>query len=115
MSVTKILTGRDVAEGHRIPFWLGVSYWRWDRDEAVCHPIPLNWLVRWARQIYFVLKIPRPTQREQMLNQARQQGFEDGLAAGWDQLASLYEKRLRESLPNSEPFHIPRRHEVFGA
>ena len=45
-----------VSEGTRLPWWLGVAYWEWERPVAACYPIPFNLVVRWARNTYFWVK-----------------------------------------------------------
>ncbi len=52
----RTLTARQIRAGERLPFGYAISYWRWEVQVAVAHPVGINLLVRWARNLYFVLR-----------------------------------------------------------
>jgi hypothetical protein len=61
-----------------------VAYSRFDRDERVCYPIPLNLLVWLAREVYFLLAFPLrfsiiEHRMTKMMERAYSQGAADGL------------------------------------
>jgi hypothetical protein len=62
-----------------IPRGYGVAYRAWDRDGAVCYPIPLNWLVRWARGAMIWLRFPERATRYEAANRA---AYDRGYVAG---------------------------------
>ncbi len=71
---------RIVPEAVVVPWWLGLAYWRWDREEAVCYPIPVNLIVRWARNGYFWLKAThRPDWIRQQTQDRYDRGFHNGV------------------------------------
>lgn len=49
------LQGRFIGQGERIPKYWGISYRCWDRYGGVAHPVPINILVRWGRNVWFYL------------------------------------------------------------
>ena len=42
---------KEVRKGEVIPEWYGVAWVRWEVDEAICYPMPLNLLIAAARAI----------------------------------------------------------------
>lgn len=79
----KMLTDRMVFEGQALPFWYGVTY----RDPAwrawVCHPIPLNFLVRWGRALWwFLAREPKADRLESACEAAYERGFRVGQKHG---------------------------------
>ena len=50
------LTGLQVAQGEAAPWWYGVAYYSPYSDHVVCYPVPLNLLVRWCRNIWWLLR-----------------------------------------------------------
>lgn len=73
---------REVAEYDRIPRGYGVAYRELSRLVAVCYPVPLNWVVRWARAFWWRLAIPRKAMRlEQLTSRARFAGYQAGYEA----------------------------------
>jgi|ERR1035437_9254346 hypothetical protein len=70
-------------EGNRLPWWLGLAYWEHDSMTAVCLPIPLNRIVRWARGGYFWFKATRnPSWLDNHWSRAYEAGYVRGLKAG---------------------------------
>ena len=49
----------DRALGWPIPWWLGFGWREITVREDVFFPIPLNWMMRWLRGFYFLLRMPR--------------------------------------------------------
>ena len=91
----KIYMTRVFNEGDRIPWWLGLAYWEWGMNVAVCFPIPLNLIVRWARDGYFWIKATRhPGWLDNQRAEAYNAGFGRGVAAG----AWVGERRMRARL-----------------
>jgi hypothetical protein len=61
-----------------------VAYSRFERDDRVCYPIPLNLLVWLAREVYFLLAFPVrfsmiERRMTEMVDRAYRQGIADGL------------------------------------
>jgi len=47
-----------IDEGMRIPKGYGIAWRDFARDQAICYPIGLNQIVRWARKVYFWISFP---------------------------------------------------------
>ena len=65
-----------------IPSAYGIAYRDPARMESICYPLPLNWLVRWARSAYWALAAGMGLNRwERALALARDEGYKAGKAA----------------------------------
>ena len=42
-----------------LPWGYGIAYKDYSMALAVCYPLGLNWLVRWARELYFLICAPK--------------------------------------------------------
>lgn len=51
--------------------------------EFVAYPWPLNFLVRWARDLWFRLRDASPSEREQALFDATEKAWGDGYRLGY--------------------------------
>ena len=70
MKVKKVIGRRELVEGSRIPWGYGLSYRPFDRDVAVCYPVPLHLIVRWCRDLWFwIVKVGFPGTRSQWENE----------------------------------------------
>ena len=68
-----------VQAGERLPWWMGLAYWEWQRPVAVCCVMPCHLLLRWGRDLYVWLKAThRPDWWASELEAARQTGYEEG-------------------------------------
>jgi hypothetical protein len=71
-----ILLDEQVAEGVRPPWWRGRAYY----DPMLCvghfYPLPLNWLVQWARSFWFWL---RRGPGSNAVDQAAARGWRDAI------------------------------------
>lgn len=47
-----------VPEGGQFPRGYGIAWRSFDRNGAVCYPIPLNWIMAWLRGTWIWLQIP---------------------------------------------------------
>lgn len=74
-----MMLSHEYLEGHVLPWWQGVAYFRWDMHGAVCYPIPLNLIVRWARNTFFWVKAAR---RLDWFAAQQQDAFEQGIIEG---------------------------------
>ncbi len=74
-------------EGEELPFWYGLTY----RDPSFhgwkCHPIPLNFIVRWSRNLWFFFA---QEQKADFIDVA----FEAGREAGRKTEARMFEIRF---------------------
>lgn len=64
-----------VKEAERVPPFYGVSYPDFIRRVRVCHPIPINWIVRAWRNLVFYLKSPPFSDK---MNEVRMHAYWDG-------------------------------------
>lgn len=82
----RIITDRAIFEGETMPPFYGIAYRDIAMRQAICYPIPLNWLVRWGRELYFALRgasgctliNPQMSGLEKMLDEAYRRGVLDG-------------------------------------
>ncbi len=74
---------RLIHEGDEIPFGYGFMWYDFYRDADVFAPLPLNFIARWAVDLYVVVAIRRSRPHwEQLLRDTRRWAFGDGLAVG---------------------------------
>ena len=87
-----IRLSRFVPYGEIIPWGYGVAWRAFDRDGAICYPIPLNLVVRLAREVHWRLLVaPRWGIRERHLAER----YEAGRLKGEDE-ARRYVQRAYE-------------------
>jgi hypothetical protein len=60
-----------------IPIGYGVAYIDGYRTKAICYPIPLNWIVWFLRELYFLLVVTPQTLDNRYWNQGYNQAVED--------------------------------------
>ncbi len=58
------------------PKLYGYAYRDFARSQAICYPIPFNWIVRWALSLYYLLGQYRPSWWEEKLRKVYQDGFD---------------------------------------
>jgi hypothetical protein len=80
-----------------LPRWYGLAYHEWSRDEQVAYPIPLNLIVRWWRDLVWLVK----RGKRSVLDEARQAAYEKGRAAGWEQGRRAGRAQLRAELEDA--------------
>lgn len=82
LELKKLITAKEVMEGDYIPRWYGIAYRDFLMDRKVCYLVPINWFVRWGREIARILKVPRATKWEGILVAAYQKGYKKGHEEG---------------------------------
>ena len=91
----RILTQKMLREGDLLPRWYG-SAWRDSSIRAeVCYPIPLHWLVRWARGLYYFAAFSR---RRDAIEQAYERGREEGIQIEQRRADIVFISRFSEEL-----------------
>jgi len=60
----RITLRRYVHENEWMPTLYGLAWRDYVRGAKVCYPVPLNWLFRWARDLYWWLAVPGLSWRE---------------------------------------------------
>jgi hypothetical protein len=55
MKVARFALRQTVEQGELIPRFYGLAYWDFCRDLAYFYPIPLNVIIRLAREFYYIL------------------------------------------------------------
>jgi len=109
----RVISGKQLHEGYKIPRGWGVSYIRWDADFYIIHPLPLNYLVAAARWVFYRLQMPWfvNKEKERILGrffESYNRGFDDGWAerkkhmggiedAAWRDHARRKMKRTRKN------------------
>ena len=99
------MLSKYISVGEPIPKWYGVSYTLFDRDGAVCHPIPLNKLVAWFQRLRTRLKMWKPDARQKALADQ----YREGQISGRSQLfnSAIYkviQKDRRQRCPKCDQF-----------
>jgi len=85
--------------GERPRWGYGVAYRRFDRDEDVCYPIPLNLVVFLARELYFWLAFPtRFSVIDRLISWAWNKGFQHGFDEGRRLHEDTCENRLAAAI-----------------
>ena len=78
-----IYLGIELATGQKLPPGYGLAYRDYLRDCAVFYPVPLNVLVRIAREIYFILARGVIKSRfERLVKEAEMKGYQQGYREG---------------------------------
>ena len=73
--------------GTRMPRWFGYAWYRINVDQEVWMIIPLNYIVSWARRIYYTLRAGAgPTEIDQ--------AYRDGYARGCKDTGDNYTRRI---------------------
>lgn len=68
-----------VSEGQRIPWGWGIAYRDFERDAKLAYPIPIHFLVRWARDLRFwLMTVGRPGYREKVESEFFRRGLDEG-------------------------------------
>src|SRR3990167_6812057 len=75
------LTGLQVAHGEAAPWWYGLAYYDPCRDYQIAYPIPVNLLVRWARDLLWLVRRGKVSE----LAESYWQGRDDAQAEWRDQ------------------------------
>jgi hypothetical protein len=72
------ITALQALEGERIPAYQGIAYW--NGRQAVCYPVPVNLLVRYARIFWLKLQGTETkwTKEQKVIYQT---GYDDGVKA----------------------------------
>lgn len=78
----KVVSRRALLVGEHLPFGYGIAYCDYARAQYIAFPIPLNLFVRAYRKLLQLVITYTPSQRDEDLAKARNQGFQEGLAAG---------------------------------
>lgn len=70
----------EIGEGEVFPEWYyGLAYRDFVKHTAVLYPIPLNWIVRWGRNLLHFLAVPQfEDYVEEEKLEAYDVGYEDG-------------------------------------
>jgi hypothetical protein len=98
-----MLIGKKVEQGALLPPLYGVSYRDAGTYEAVCHPIPFNWIIGAIRGIWWRLKIGfKPALYEKMLSQM----YTEGLRKGAEKEAEYALDRIRRHAHNADAWHV---------
>ena len=98
-----IYIGIKLAEGQRLPHGYGLAYRDYSRDCGVFYPIPLNFLVRIAREIYFILARGVIASRfEKLLKEAEMKGYRWGRVDGMNEVFRSIHRGTKNKIPDKE-------------
>jgi hypothetical protein len=102
-------TRRQRAMGERLPRGYGVAWSRWDIDADVCFPIPFNWLARWARNLYYMVAVPR---RKNYLERLEDHLYAEHSRARADMWGRYEQEVVRRAMTYVKWFHLKGRSEL---
>jgi len=71
---------REYAEGRKLPWGCGIAYHDWLKHSVIILPIPINLIVRWLRELWFILG--RPSKRDREIQALRGTSYYDGYKRG---------------------------------
>jgi flagellar biosynthesis/type III secretory pathway protein FliH len=74
------LTSRQVRQGEMMPRFYGLAYYEFHRDEQVAYLIPFNLIVRWARDLAWLVK----RGKKSALSESYERGYREGSQAQYD-------------------------------
>jgi hypothetical protein len=98
-----------VSQGEAVSAGYGAAWFDYWRGAAVCYPVPVHWLVRWARELYFRWHMARhawtsrrrelaATETARRERELLAEQYASGYAAGWakchDDVAELVRREL---------------------
>lgn len=96
------LIRQDVPEFQVIPWWMGIAYRRYDRQETVCYVVPLNWVVCLGLWVWWRLKriglMDSIYWFHSLQRAAYQVGYERGYQRGWERGYQAAETGLQTGL-----------------
>lgn len=96
-NLRKRLTIRAVVPpAESIPDWYGVAYADHFTGEAICYPMPLHFIFRWARLAYYAFRLPRPAWWEVRFHEMRKEGYADGFTHGQATAEWARDRTLKE-------------------
>ena len=84
MKISLFHLKKIIPQGELFPKWYGVAYHDMFQLSYVAYPIPLNLIVRWARNVKFWLGVPRKSFRSELEKTFHDLGYERGYRRGWD-------------------------------
>lgn len=84
-----------VEEGVMMPPGFGLAYRRFDCNDRVCYLWPLNWIVRHARNLWFILRSSHSHNYRERIELAHwKKGFESGLAERRDRVFQAVRREI---------------------
>lgn len=69
-------------KGEELPRFYGLAYWDVIKDETVCCPIPLNWIVWLIRETWIRICITPPSKKDGWAKEWWQKGWDEGRRQG---------------------------------
>ena len=93
MRIKKILTDKQLFT-ESVPRLYGLAYRDYARRASAFYPIPLNWLVRWVRDLRFILS--DASNKKSELEKTYRAGFEAGIERGKSQGEFIGRQRGKE-------------------
>ena len=73
---------RKISQGERLPWGWGYCWTSWQSMTFVIAPIPLNFLLRWVRSIYFYLASPQRAKHDEGVRKIIHTSYLDGYNRG---------------------------------
>lgn len=73
---------KEIPEGAMIPTGYGFAWYDFPRNMKVCYPIPLHWIARVIRTIWWRVKYPGPMKMDELIGEMESKGFSRGYLLG---------------------------------
>ena len=77
---------KEIIEGEKLMWGWGYCWTNYNRMTRTVAPVPLNFIFRWIREVYFWIASPQRSRFERemhdKLGQTYRDGYEEGIKAG---------------------------------
>lgn len=82
---------KEIEEGESVDWWLGFAWRNWNRRSAVAILIPFNHVARWARDLWWWLRKPRPSFTDKLFER-----YDEGYKDGQENTRRFYENKMKK-------------------
>ena len=89
----------QIAQNEMAPWWYGFSYYSPCSDYVTCHPIPFNLIVRWARELWWLMR----KSKADAISTAYQRGKRHGrrtVSKGQQEAAEYINRLAKKAMKN---------------
>lgn len=83
--IKKTIGLKQIKEGAVVPFGWGIAWYDYDARCEICYPIPFNILIRFLKQIYYLVASNHKQQDDDKIYQVGyNNGYNSGCNSGYD-------------------------------
>ena len=96
MDFKKLISAKTLAQGEKVSFGWGLSYWEYETMHGIFYPIPINWIVKICREMYFKLRDAPDGLKEKAWKAGYQAGIDDTLKLREEDIENTLIKNIKE-------------------